>query len=290
MYKVSLFLTRLSGGLLVLLAALFTGHAYAGNWNNGGVFQYSNDFSKRIYHDGASWNETGPHTKAARIVDEELSITLTPQMLDNDSNKRGRFELEKDDIQKNLAVYQSFKFKSDKNKILDRVLISQIKFRKRNSGGISPIAAVYLDRAPACYTWVKLTDIVDINERPKHGMSLTSYHLEQEIFGNKVQYQWRASGGANRAWGGLNDGNWHTVEMDVYPHPSDGYCIIKIDGKIWNAIIGGPTKSYFGGRHGDYAARIGIYRDAVNYNHTVTFDDWQVKAYKPEAGPVLELE
>ena len=77
----------------------------------------------------------------------------------------------------------------------------------------------------------------------------------------------------DKSWNRLNDGEWHVVELDAYPHRTKGHCIIKIDGQIWVAILNGPTKSYHSGRHGDYSARIGVYRDVVDYDHTVMFDD-----------------
>ena len=186
-----------------------------------------------------------------------------------------------------------FRFKSVENKITDRVLISQIKYRKRRSRGISPIASVYLDMPPTCNTWMRNEDLEKYRKHYdfsiEHGLYFQNFWVYKEDFGNKTQFSWRATRHVNGEWGNLNDGNWHTVEMDVYPHEVNGYCIIKIDGKLWNAIIGGPTKSYFMGKHGSYDARIGIYRDAVDYNHTINFDDWSVKAYQPEGGPIIPL-
>ena len=293
MYRVSLSLTRLFGRFIVLLAAFFTGYAYAGNWNNGGEFDYFNDFSQRIYHDGASWNETGPYPKAAKIIDEELVVTITPEMLDVGADWKGRYELEKDDISKSLAVYQKFRVKSDNNYINDRVMIGQIKYYKKKAGPISPMAGVFLDRYPKCVTYTRTTEFPlghsDVTESLEHGVR-RPLHLYVELKAGVYHHEWMAAYHNNRPLRLLNDGEWHTVEMDVYPHPSMGYCIIKIDGKVYTEIIHGPTKSYFRGQHKDYAARIGIYRDAVNHNHTVRFDDWKVKAYKPDDGPILILD
>ena len=84
----------------------------------------------------------------------------------------------------------------------------------------------------------------------------------------------------NRSFKPLNDGKWHDIEMHAYPHNKKGFCRIYIDGKLMLEINNAPTKSYIA-NYGDYAARIGIYRDAVNYDQTVEFDDFEIIGYKP---------
>jgi len=84
----------------------------------------------------------------------------------------------------------------------------------------------------------------------------------------------------NRSYKPLNDGKWHHIEMHAYPHNKKGFFHIYIDAKLMLEINNAPTKSYVA-NYGDYTARIGIYRDAVNYNQTVEFDDFEMIGYKP---------
>ena len=289
MYKVT-FDTRkkliLIFSSFLYINCIFCGPVLAENRSRGGEFDYLNDFSERMFLDGATYDTNGrKFHKAGKIVDETLVIKLTPKMLQKKNDSTNRFEVQKRYINKSLAVYQSVRFKSVDNKIDDRVLISQIKYRKINSNNVQPIASAYLDRAPACVTWTKNPDY-----SPEYYVAYPQ-HLD---IGNENPVGWYQNiwGGkkANRPWKNLNDGNWHTIEMDVFPHEKNGYCIIKVDGIIWQAVTGAPTKSYSKGqKHGDFAARIGIYRDVVDHTHTVHFDDWNIKAYKPEEGPIIPI-
>ena len=212
-------------------------------------------------------------------------------MLDVGNKKTGRYELEKRKINNKLAVYQRFKVRFLAGYITDRILISQIKSFSKNSSGVSPMASVFLDRAPNCITYTKDTpyDVGnhEVDQDKAHGIEQPSSLYVEKIKG-RYQHIWSRTRGSNRSFRTLADGEWHTVEMNAFPHPTDGYCIIKIDGEVWQQVINGPTKSYFSGSHSDYAARIGIYRDAVYHSHKVAFDDWHVEAYDPKNGRMFD--
>jgi hypothetical protein len=275
-----------------VFALIVSASAGAGNWNNGsGEFQYENDFSRSIYHNGASMNPTGKHSKAAKRQDDKLVVTLEAGMLDSHSKKTGRFELEKNGISPSLAVYQRYKMRSVNNDINDRLMVSQIKQYSKTGAGI-PIAAVFLDRPPICATYSQdqqypLKDS-NVDDDERNGITSKKWLWTEKMKGWYV-HSWQSHRFYNRPWKTLADNGWHIVEMDAYPHKSQGYCIIKIDGKIWMDVRNAPTKSFGSGdKMRDYAARIGIYRDAVNFSHTVEFDDWTVVAYDPSKGLHIE--
>lgn len=277
--------------LISIIALILSSQMACANWNSSKEFIIKNDFSGTIYVDGTHYNRTGPHPKAAKLIDGKLVVTLTEKMLDTHTRRTGRFELEKRKINTELAVYQKFQVRYLGGVINDRVLISQIKSFRKKSGGISPMASVLLDRSPNCLTYTEKSFYglghhnVDVDE--VHGVQEPSSLYVEKVKG-VYQHIWSRSRDSNQAFPFLTDGEWHTVEMDAYPHSKNGYCTIKIDGKVWQKITNGPTKSYFSGSHSDYAARIGIYRDAVNHSHTVAFDDWVVEAYDPKNGPKLQ--
>ena len=79
----------------------------------------------------------------------------------------------------------------------------------------------------------------------------------------------------------LNDGKWHVVEMEVYPHETKGRCKIIIDGEVIFDIKNANTFTYLRNRskHGSYSAYIGVYRGAVSYSQSVEFDDWTVSSF-----------
>ena len=280
--------------LLLMSLAVSSQAVGAVKWNNsGGEFSYFNDFSKTIYFDGANYNKTGPHPKAAKLENDRLIINLEKNMFDKGTKKTGRFEIQKNNINKKLAVYQKFKIRSENNKITDRVLIAQIKLRKKRSGGSIPAATVNLDRSPVCATYREETRYKQnktqfvLKGDNEHYLKSMWVYTEQKPKGVFV-HNWTKFRESNKPFKPLNDGEWHTVEMDVYHHKTEGYCIIKIDGKTYASVKQAPTMPYFSGSYGDYAARIGIYRDAVNFSHTVEFDDWTVVAYDPSKGLHIE--
>ena len=140
--------------VLILSFNFSTKSIFANSIQSSGQ-KYSNDFSKSIYKNWADWNTTGPNPKAAKIKDGKLIITVTNKMFDTHANRTGRFEIEKRNISKSLAVYQKFRVRSHpKNLINDRVLISQIKLHYKGGSSI-PQAAVFLDRAPTCTMYSK---------------------------------------------------------------------------------------------------------------------------------------
>ena len=69
--------------------------------------------------------------------------------------------------------------------------------------------------------------------------------------------------------------------MHVYPHTSKGFCRIYIDGILYINLQNASTKTTLTKPHGHYDARIGIYRDKVDYNQRVEFDDYEVVNYQP---------
>jgi hypothetical protein len=275
-------------GITFVFALMFSATAWAGNWNSGSMeATYTNDFSETVYGDWANFNTTGPHPTAARVQDGKLIVTLTKDMLDTHSNKTGRFEIEKQNIHKNLATYQKFKIRSvPDNNIFDRIVIAQVKQFNKGGSGI-PQATVNLDRPPACATYSKKNNFqigeMVLANYTKFGVENAKRLYTQKRNGWFVT-EWQHDGYTNTPWLPLADGQWHTVEMDVYPHERKGYCSIKVDGQLWVSIMNAPTKSLGGGKI-RYAARIGIYRDAVNNTHSVEFDNWQVETYNPSGGP-----
>jgi hypothetical protein len=275
--------------LLFSLSVSF--QSIAGNWNQSSGQKYFNDFSKSIYKNWADWNTTGPYPKAAKIKDGKLIITVTDKMLDTHTNRTGRFEIEKKNISKSLAVYQKFRVRSHPDNLInDRVLISQIK--QYDSGGSSqPQATVFLDRAPTCaiYSYKKEFKDFPTFRKEQYLSNYKKYQINEPVFWRAHKKkswffaEFRKTEPANKEWKTLNDGKWHTVEMDVYPHSKKGYCIIKIDGKVYISLKNAPTRSLGGGNF-RYDARIGIYRDTVKHSHTVEYDDWEIETYKPETG------
>ena len=277
--------------LLSAICITLFGQIASADWNSSKEFSFTNDFSETIYIDGTGYNRTGPHPKAAKLIDGQLVITLTDKMLDIGKKKTGRYELEKRKINAKLAVYQRFKVRLLDGYITDRVLVSQIKSFSKNSSGVSPMASVLLDRSPNCITYSKDTTYGvgyhEVDQDKAHGIGQPSSLYVEKVKG-RYQHIWSRTRGSNQPFQTLADGEWHTVEMDAFPHPTDGYYTIKIDGEVWQQVINGPTKSYFTGSHSDYAARIGVYRDAVYHSHKVAFDDWKVEAYDPKNGRKLK--
>jgi peptidoglycan hydrolase-like protein with peptidoglycan-binding domain len=248
-------------------------------------FKIFNDFSRVIYKSGISIQPSGNYPSAVKISNGTAKFTLTPKMYSNYSKKHQRFEIGKKQIPEHLALRIKFKFKSD-NKVSDRVLIAQIKSHQKMFGTVGPFAAVYIDRPPKCATWnrnkyypEKLDYYVD-NPIQHSTKGLLVYSIKRK--NGLYEYVWadRKKHEINRSYTPLNDGKWHDIEMHAYPHNKKGFCRIYIDGKLMLEINNAPTKSYVA-NYGDYAARIGIYRDAVNYNQTVEFDDFEIIGYKP---------
>jgi len=248
-------------------------------------FKIFNDFSRVIYKSGISIQPSGDHPSAVKISNSTAKFTLTPKMYSNYSKNIQRFEIGKKQIPEHLALRVKFKFKSN-NKVSDRVLIAQIKSAQKKLGGNGPIASVYIDRSPQCATWNKnkyYPEKIDyyVDNPLQHstkGLLLYSEKRKNGLY----EYVWadRKKHEINRSFKPLNDGKWHEIEMHAYPHNKKGFCRIYIDGKLMLEINNAPTKSYIA-NYGDYAARIGIYRDAVNYNQTVEFDDFEIIGYKP---------
>ena len=250
-------------------------------------FRIFNDFSNSIYTNGLTYNPSGPHPEAAKIKDGVFNINISPGMYASYSKKNERFEIEKKKISPNLAVVMKYKFRS-LNKVTDRVLISQLFFRKKSSEGNSGIASVYIDRNPTCRTWTKDTKyklkrskLKFVKNDIKHGVKNKYVYVEKT--GQMYQHSWYLSQHFNKSYRLLNDGRWHQIEMHVYPHRSKGFCKIKIDGKTMVEIKNAPTISYKDGdTHNNFSARIGIYRDSVSYDQTVEFDDLEIIGYIPK--------
>ena len=238
-----------------------------------------NDFSKVIYKSGITIQPSGPHPKAASLNDGVLSITITPKMTAVNRKYINRFEIGKRDMAQNSATMLKFKVRSD-NVVIDRVNIAQIKHYHRKSK-TGPQASVYLDRPPGCSSWSASKKLPLILPRPKTWLKgYVDTELKQELY----QYNWIDKGKFiyhNKSYKPLNDGKWHEVEMHVYPHTSKGFCRIYIDGILYINLQNASTKTSLTKPHGHYDARIGIYRDKVDYNQTVEFDDYEVVNYQP---------
>ena len=254
-----------------------------GNFSSSKNVDYFNDFSDDDLN-GAQLEDDGKQNKkAAKIQNGKLIIKLEPGMYAIYSKKFERFELEINKINKSHIVNQKFKIKSKKNIIEDRVLVSQIKFRAKNSGSPSPIASVFLDRMPNCVTWSKQTTYelkkeIRVFKTKMHSGKKLWVWVEKK--GDLYQHSWHKERWSNRE-NFLNDGKWHSVEMEVYPHYEKGYCKIFIDGNSMIEIYNANTISYSSNQmHGDYVARIGIYRDSYENSHEVQFDDWEIKSRK----------
>jgi hypothetical protein len=251
-----------------------------------------NDFSTKIYTQGISIQPSGYHPKAAEIDEGVAKFTLTPKMRSNYSPHFQRFEIGKKEIHPSYATRAIFKFRSDNNKVTDRTMIAQIKSAQKSAGGGSPIAAVYIDRPPQCATWSrvryypkKYTMWVAKPDRFTTDISENLYVYTQKIPNGMWEYNWMTKPSThNMSYELLNDGAWHDIEMHAYPHRTEGFCRIFIDGELVLNIENASTKSYDNAQHGDYAVRIGIYRDSVDYNQTVEFDDLEIIGYRPLAG------
>lgn len=251
------------------------------------AFKVFNDFSRGLYRSGIIIQPSGRHPKAASINDGILSINVTPKMYATYSKSIQRFEIGKSKIPPHLAAMLRFKIRSN-NKVSDRTMIAQIKFHKYDSGGGSPIAAVYIDRPPQCVTYTKKVnypmkrDTYIMNPFGSLPRFLWVY-AERHRSGELINSNWidKQNHGTNQSYTPLNDGKWHEVEMHVYPHKSKGFCRVYIDGQLKLNVSNASTKSYHFGKHSDYAARIGIYRDGVNYDQKVEFDDYEVIGYRP---------
>ena len=246
-----------------------------------------NDFSTKIYTQGISIQPSGYHPKAAEINEGVAKFTLTPKMRSNYSPHFQRFEIGKKEIHPSYATRAIFKFRSDNNKVTDRTMIAQIKSAQKSAGGGSPIAAVYIDRAPQCATWTRRqfhpsrADTY-VKKSQQHTTKKLIVYSEKRKNG-LWEYNWRPlyPTQVNRSYKLLNDGQWHEIEMHAYPHRTKGFCRIFIDGQLILSIENTSTKSYDNAQHGDYAVRIGIYRDSVDYNQTVEFDDLEIIGYRP---------
>ena len=266
---------------------------------------FFNDFSESVYGGWATFNPVSSRKTKPQINNEVLNIEINPGDYSTYSKKTERFELRKS-INPKMGIRNKFKFRS-KNKITNRVLISQISFLKRSSNDNGPIASVYLDRPPQCTTWHKTRIsgsgkyFADVQRNEK--VDTSKYEIFEDIVGlddkyylvtsgaddGLYQYQWRPSDKFNEygdmnhkvSYSKLNDGKWHVVEMEVYPHETKGRCKIIIDGEVIFDIKNANTFTYLRNRskHGSYSAYIGVYRGAVSYSQSVEFDDWTVSSF-----------
>ena len=245
--------------------------------------RHYNDFSEGIYKSGITISPSGRHnSKAASLSDGVLTISITPKMTAVNRKYINRFEIGIRDMAQNSATMLKFKVRSD-NVVIDRVLIAQIKHHHRKSK-TGPQASVSIDRPPTCSSWSSNKNLPLRLEGQK---TLLRGQLDKNK-SDLYQYNWRDGNPYNRQYNRsykpLNDGKWHEVEMHVYPHTSKGFCRIYIDGILYINLQNASTKTTLTKPHGHYDARIGIYRDKVDYNQTVAFDDYEVVNYQPLAG------
>ena len=241
--------------------------------------RHYNDFSEGIYKSGITISPSGPHPKAASLNNGVLSITITPKMTAVNRKYINRFEIGIRDMAQNSATMLKFKVRSD-NVVIDRVLIAQIKHHHKPAK-TGPQASVSIDRPPTCSSWSSSKNLPLRLEGQK---TLLRGQLDKNK-SDLYQYNWRDgkpyNRQYNRSYKPLNDGKWHEVEMHVYPHRSKGFCRIYIDGILYINLQNASTKTTLTKPHGHYDARIGIYRDKVDYNQTVEFDDYEVVNYQP---------
>ena len=65
-----------------------------------------------------------------------------------------------------------------------------------------------------------------------------------------------------------------SIKSQTFQH----WRVLFIDGNSMIEIYNANTISYSSNQaHGDYAARIGIYRDSYKNSHEVQFDNWEIK-------------
>lgn len=247
-----------------------------------------NDFSQEIYSSEITIQPSGYHPSAVSISNGIAQFTLTPEMYAINTTNVQRFEIGKQRINPSLATKTKFKFRSDNNPVSDRVLISQIKSAQKSANGGGPIASVYLDRPPQCSTFSReqyypegSTRWVGDSDQFSTDYEKGFYVYTQQNPNGFWEYVWMTNLNFNRSYDLLNDGEWHDIELHAYPHRTKGFCRILIDGELILNIENAPTKSYDYAKHGLYAARIGLYRDSVDYNQTVEFDDLEIIGYRP---------
>ena len=72
----------------------------------------------------------------------------------------------------------------------------------------------------------------------------------------------------------LDDGKWHNVEMNLVISDTVGHCRVTIDGKVMIDLKNIDTNA--NGK--ELVARIGPYRDRLNFAQTIEFDDWRVNS------------
>lgn len=122
-------------------------------------------------------------------------------------------------------------------------MVSQVKFSDNSPGVGSPPIAVYMSENGA----VKCNDYSS----------------------------GRAVGDHRRMRGvRLDDGDWHSVIMDLVISDNNGYCRVVVDGRVMIEKSGIDTHQ----NGQNLVARIGSYRDQMPRTQVLQYDDWTVQS------------
>lgn len=225
-------------GMWIVLGLMFPGMAFAKDFRT--------DFSKRSnqYKIPHRHNTT---RDAAKRVDGILSMAIKPGMHGAGNDQRAGKERAEYGIflnDRDAWVRQTFRIRAASGFPTNtRTMISQIKFSDAPKGLGSPPIAVYLSEGGA----VKCNDYSSGRPSQNH----------RRIRGVR-----------------LDDGNWHTVVMELVLSDTNGYCRVVIDGKVMIELRGIDTHQ----NGEELVARIGPYRDETSITQVVQFDDWTVQS------------
>jgi hypothetical protein len=210
--------------------------------------EFKTDFSKKSsrYKIPHKYDTT---KRAAKVKNGVLTITLQPGMHGASTDQKKGSERAEYGIflsDRDRVVKQTFRVRAVSGfPTKTRTMISQIKYGKAPSGLGSPPIAVYLSQGGA----VKCNDYSSGKPSQNHRRTMP----------NGVK---------------LDDGKWHNVEMNLVISDTVGHCRVTIDGKVMIDLKNIDTNA--NGK--ELVARIGPYRDRLNFAQTIEFDDWRVNS------------
>ncbi|MEP2717332.1 heparin lyase I family protein [Pseudophaeobacter sp.] len=186
--------------------------------------------------------------EAVERSDGVLTVTIEPGMFgasSDRSNGKERAELGISLSDRDVWVRQEFRVRAQSGfPTNSRVMISQIKFSDAPKGFGSPPIAVYMSQGGA----VKCNDY-------SSGHPSQDHHRLRGVR--------------------LDDGNWHSVVMELVISDTAGLCRVVVDGRTMIEMKGIDTHQ--NGK--DLVGRIGPYRDQLSVTQVVQFDDWKVQSY-----------
>ncbi|WP_368186345.1 heparin lyase I family protein [Aestuariibius sp. HNIBRBA575] len=192
----------------------------------------------------------GPDTarQAASFDAGVAAFTIQPGMTPSSSDiPNGTERAEMGQIADGAGfVRQSFRVRVDPGFTVERrLMIAQIK-QGRNTT-FSPAIAVYLSEGgqAKCIDYTGDQQDQNIQSIRSHGINLI-------------------------------DGNWHNVVMEYVLSDTDGFCRVTVDNQIIVSMSGHDSDP----DGAELAARIGPYRDKVDYPQTIYFDDWAVELWR----------